>query len=114
MAWTGGRSRSPKEILHTLSSSPLLRFVRVESEHVETARWEQDRATEMERGETTGTRQDKTIGMGQEETTRMGRDETSGTGRDGVGQDVDHGVRQDDEKRFEKKDPICESKGPAI
>ena len=48
MAWTGGRSWSPKEILRTLNSCPLLLFVRVESEHVETAGWEQDGATEME------------------------------------------------------------------
>src|SRR5882724_8902732 len=72
MAWTGGRSQSPKEILHILSSSPPLHFVRVELEHVETAGWEQDGATEMEQGETTGMRRDETIGMGQDETTGMG------------------------------------------
>ena len=109
MAWTGGQSRSPKEILLTLSSSPLLHFVRVDSEHVETAGWEQDGATEMEWGKTTGTRQDETIrtgwdettrtgrdettGTGQDETTGMGRDETSGMGRDGAGWDIDEGVR---------------------
>ena len=54
MAWTGGQSRLPKEILRTLSSSPLLHFVRVELEHVETAGWEQDGATEMGQGEPTG------------------------------------------------------------
>ena len=93
MAWTGGQSWSPKEILHTLNSSPLLHFVRVESEHVETAGWEQDGATEMGQGETTGTGWDETIRMGWDKTTRMGWDKTTRMGQDGAGRDVDDMVR---------------------
>src|SRR5882724_7432533 len=93
LAWTGGRSQSPKEILHTLNSSPLLHFVRVELEHVETGRWEQDRATKMGWGETTRMGQDKTIGTGWDETTGMRQDETTGMGQDGAGRDIDNGVR---------------------